>query len=62
MKLSYKKGCKRIIDIDQNRLSYVTLLCSIRMTKHINKGILKVSIDEISLNKEVLNQKIMVQS
>ena len=57
MKLSYKKGCKRRIDIDQNRLSYVRLLYSIRMAKHINEDILMVNIDKTSLNREVLNQR-----
>ena len=57
MKLSYKIGCKRRIDIDQNRLSYVRLLYSIRMAKLINEDILMVNIDETSLNREVLNQR-----
>ena len=57
MKLSYKKGCTRRVDIDQNRLSYIRILYSIRITKQMNENILMVNIDETSLNTEVLNQR-----
>lgn len=56
MKLSYKKGWKRRIDIDKNKLSYIRYLYSIRMAKHINEDFLMVNIDETSLNRGVLNQ------
>ena len=57
MKLSYKKRCIRRVDIDQNRLSYIRILYSIRIAKQMNENILMVNIDETSLNTEVLNQR-----
>ena len=48
MKLSYKKGCTRRVDIDQNRLSYIRILYSIQIAKQMNENILMVNIDETS--------------
>ena len=56
MKLNHKKGCIRRIDIDQNKLSYIWVLCSIRITIQMKEGFRVVNINEVSRNTEMLNR------
>ena len=57
MKLSYKKGCTRLVDINQNKLSFIRILYSIWIAKQMNEDVLMINIDEVSLNTEVLNRR-----
>ena len=54
-RLSFKKGWTRRVDLDRNRLSYLRILYSIRLTKQLNKDILIINIDEVNFSPEVLN-------
>ena len=56
-KLSYKKGWARRIDLDQNRLSYLRILYSIRLAKQLNEKILLINIDEVNFTTEVSNNR-----
>ena len=55
LSLSYKKGWKRRMDIDQTRLKHLRVLYTIRLTKMINQDTLLINIDETSLSNEVLS-------
>ena len=57
VKLSYMKGCARRVNINQNKLSFIRILYSIRIAKQMNEDVLMINIDEVSLNKEVLNRR-----
>ena len=56
-RLSFKKSWARRIDLDKNRLSYLRILDSIRLTKQINEEILIINIDEVNCSPEVLNSR-----
>ena len=55
--LSYKKDWARRFDLDQNRLSYLRILYSVRLTKQLNENILLINIDEVSFSTEVFNDR-----
>ena len=53
--LSFKKGSKRTINIDSNRLSYLRILYSIRLSKQIDENVLLINIDGVNFSPNVLN-------
>ena len=57
VKLSYKKGCMRRVNINQNKLSFNRILYSIQIAKQMNEDVLMINIEEVSLNTEVLNRR-----
>ena len=57
VKLSYKKGCTRRVNINQNKLSFNRILYTIQIAKQMNEDILMINIEEVSLNTEVLNRR-----
>ena len=57
VKLSYKKGCTRLVDINQNKLSFIRISYSIQIAKQMNEDVLMINIEEVSLNTEVINRR-----
>ena len=57
LNLSFKKGWPRPADIDNNKISLLRILYTIRLAKAINNKILTINVDESSFSNELWNER-----